>query len=353
MRAVPAFLFPAILMGCASMDKPATPRSDETMVTVDSRIELMSAIQLMSGYFLVSYLDSDYKSDVLRYFEPCKNHPAVSKFTELSSNGFDFSTVPDAFIALSEPPTLRQRYPARPEIIESAGGAANYAEFLGLIRAFADDCGFKAFYDTHHQYYDRLVGQSRSSVASSVGVLTTYFGMPLGSTEVVLGPLLHDGGFATRYDSEAGEPIAYAFIGPVGLSEGETTFGSAERLQPLVAHEFAHTVINRLTAKFSSDVSANRGNFQLVALAMRQEGYTSWEQVVNESIIRALTARLTTLERGEEAGEAEIAEEVKRGFIFVPALVTQFERYENQRHRYPTIEDFYPSLLEVFRTKPN
>ena len=323
------------------------------MVTVDSRIELMSAIQLLSGYFLVSYLDSDYKSDALRYFEPCKGHPAVSKFTELSSNGFEFSTVPDAFIALSEPPTLGQRYPVKPEVIDKAGGASDYTEFLTLIRAFANDCGFEAFYDTHRPYYDRLVAQSQSSVTSSSGALTSYFGMPLGSTEVVLGPLLHDGGFATRYDGNAGEAIAYAFIGPVELSEGEATFGTVERLQPLVAHEFAHTVINPLTAKFSSEVSASEENFQSVAEAMRQEGYSSWEQVVNESIIRALTARLTTSQRGEEAGRAEIADEVKRGFIYVPALVKRLERYENQRSRYPAIEDYYPSLLEVFRTKPS
>lgn len=63
MRAISAFLSPALLMGCASMDKPTAPRSAETIVTVDSRIELMSVIQLMSGYFLVSYLESDYKSE--------------------------------------------------------------------------------------------------------------------------------------------------------------------------------------------------------------------------------------------------------------------------------------------------
>lgn len=348
MRIVAACLLPAALLGCASIQTRMTETTPKAAVTVDSRIELMGVIQLLSDYFLVSYLDSSYKLEAAEYFASCRDHPAVSKFSELSSSDFSFSTVPDAFIALSEPPMLEQRYPPKPEVTQSAGGPKAYAEFLSLTRAFASDCGFPEFYARNRPYYDRLIAQSRPSVTASTRILSAYLGMPLGSTEVVLGPLLHDGGFATRYDSDDGKASAYAFIGPASIVDGETNFGTSERLQPLISHEFAHTVINPLTARYSSEVGASAANFDGLVEAMRREGYTTWDQVINESIIRAVTARLTTQERGNAAGEAEIADELQRGFVYVPALISALEHYEAHRETYPTIESYYPNLLRVF-----
>ena len=352
MRIAAICLLPATLLGCASIEAPTAQPAPETTVMVDSRIELMSVIQLLSGYFLVSYLDSSYKREATEYFAGCRDHPAVAKFSELSSGDFKFSTVPDAFIALSDPPSLEQRYPAKLEVMQSAGGPEAYAEFVFLTRAFASDCEFPAFYARHRPYYDRLIAQSRPSVAASTRILSAYLGMPLGSTEVILGPLLHDGGFATRYDGDDGKASAYAFIGPAGILKGETDFGASERLQPLISHEFAHTVINPLTARHSADVDASSSNFEGLVEAMRREGYTTWEQVMNESIIRAITARLTTLERGKSAGEAEIADELQRGFAYVPALMSALEYYEAHRDAYPTIETYYPQLVRVFYDAP-
>lgn len=352
MRVVAACLLQATLIGCASVDAPSVQTAPETTVTVDSRIELMSVIQLLSGYFLVSYLDSSYKREAAEYFASCRDHPAVSRFSELSSGDFNFSTVPDSFIALSEPPLLEPRYPLKPEVTQSAGGPEAYAEFVSLSRAFANDCGFPEFYARNRSYYDRLIAQFRPSVTASTRILSAYLGMPLGSTEVVLGPLLHDGGFATRYDSDEGEASAYAFIGPVGILDGETDFGSSERLQPLISHEFAHTVINPLTARHSANVDASAANFEGLVEAMRREGYTTWEQAINESIIRAITARLTTLQRGKAAGAAEISDELQRGFVYVPALILALEYYEAHRDTYPTIESYYPNLLRVFEDAP-
>ena len=194
-----------------------------------------------------------------------------------------------------------------------------------------------------------MVAQSRPTVVASTRSLVAYLGTSLGSTQVILGPLLHDGGFASRVDGNRGQAAAFAFIGPNALTAGSVDFGDAARLQPLVAHEFAHTVINPLTASHTSQVAATAENFGPLRDAMRREGYSSWDQVINESIIRAITSRLTAADRGEEAANSEVAEEVRRGFVYVPALVDELRRYEKSRDANANIEDFYPSLLGVFR----
>lgn len=309
----------------------------------------MGVIQYLSGYFLVSYLDSQYKRDAASFFAACSSHAAVTKFAKLSASGFDFNNVPEAFISLSEPPELHPRFPLGDSVIASAGGAESLADFWASARDFAQDCRFDEFYASHQPEYEQMVARSRPTVLASMSSLIAYLGTPLGSTKVILGPLLHDGGFATRIDNEGGQTAAIAFIGPNAITAGSVDFGEAARLQPLVAHEFAHTVINPLTANYGSQVAATAENFEPLREAMRREGYSTWDQVINESIIRSITSRLTAADRGEKAANAEIAEDVRRGFVYVPALVDALRRYEGSRDVNANIEDFYPNLLNIFK----
>lgn len=352
MRALAICLLMLGSFGCAPVNDLTPPSVSETTVTVDSRIELMGVIQLLSGYFLVSYLDSQYKREAANFFRACTDHPAVLRFSKLSADGFDFNNVPEAFISLSETPEHQPRFPFGRGVIESAGGEDSLADFMALTREFALECRFDEFYAAHSSEYERIIEHSRPAVLAATRSLIAYFGTQLKATEVILSPLLHDGGFAARFENEGGQTVAYAFIGPTAISEGAASFGDAARLQPLVAHEFAHTVINPLTARYPSQVFLTAGNFEPLREAMRNEGYSSWEQVINESIIRALTARLTAAERGEEAAKAEVAEEVKRGFVYVPALVDELRQYEARRTTYMRIGEFFPNLLRIFQQPP-
>jgi len=352
MRIAALSLLAVASQACAPLEEPRAAPVSQTTVTVDQRIELMGVIQLLSSYFLVSYLDSGYKRDAANFFAACSDHAAVTKFSKLSASGFDFNNVPEAFISLSEPPELQPRFPLGDSVIASAGGDENLAGLWASARDFAQECRFEEFYASHQPEYERMVAQSRPTVVASTRSLVAYLGTSLGSTQVILGPLLHDGGFASRVDGNRGQAAAFAFIGPNALTAGSVDFGDAARLQPLVAHEFAHTVINPLTARHSSQVAATEGNFRPLRDAMRREGYGSWDQVINESIIRAITSRLTAADRGEEAANAEVAEEVKRGFVYVPALVDELRRYEKNRDAMVRIADFYPDLLGVFRQSP-
>jgi len=111
MRIMALSLLAVASQACAPLEEPRSATVSQTTVTVDQRIELMGVIQLLSGYFLVSYLDSGYKRDAASFFAACSDHAAVKKFSTLSANGFDFNNVPEAFITLSEP--LRHRVAAR------------------------------------------------------------------------------------------------------------------------------------------------------------------------------------------------------------------------------------------------
>ena len=320
----------------------------QVYVGTDPRIELMTVVQVLAGYFLVTPYDTWYKQEVETHFRSHANHPAVTLFKKLSDQRFNFSTVPDVILRYSPPPALQPRMPIPSGLSQAAGGPEMLETFIEALRDFAIQSDFQSFYAQHQAFYSKLADRTRGPVSTVVDKLERYTGSPIRNGGVVLGPLLHDGGFAAFYDLPNGSSEAWALIGPNPPVEGMAQFGDAARLEDLVAHEFGHLIVNPLTEAHAGAVAASEALFEPVKEAMHRNGYATWKTTVDEHIIHAITSRLAAISRGEVAAQAAAADSVKRGFIYVPILVDRLKKYESQRERYPTLASFYPELLKAF-----
>lgn len=347
------------LASCAALPPPQRAIAPELVVSsqggvevgVDRRIELIGVIQLLSGYFLTTQYETSYKHEVASYFAPYANHRAVVLFKEMSAEDFNFSSVPDAVMRFSSPPEMKLRTTVSPEIAAAAGGEARLLELIAAMQDFAEVSDFESFYRAHQSEYDGLADRARPWVAALGSDLEAYTGQRIDNATVVLGPLLHDGGFAALYDLPGGQAEAFAFIGPVQPVQDQLTFGDERRIVELAAHEFVHLVVNPLTATHSADIDRSAANLAPIAPAMQRNGYAdNWRVVVSEHIIRALTARMVARRWGEAEGDAVIQQEVEGGFRYAPAVYAALRRYEANRATYPTLADFYPELVRVFVT---
>lgn len=319
-------------------------------VVVDSRIELMSIVQLLSDYHLVSRYDSPYKRDARAYFAQFSGHPAVALFREMSEAGFAFNNVPAVMLARTEVPALERRADVRQDVRDAAGGEEKIEELIQALRRFAEDTDFLAFYRAHSGTYTIAAEKTRPAAESALRILEKYTGLTFEASTVVLGPLLHDGGFAAIYDID-GQPEAYALIGPMKSDPDRVpSFGDPGRLLSLVGHEFAHLAVDPLTSRYQQIVEGYSAAHAPIAEAMRRNAYGQWTVVVSEHIIRAITTRIVFREHGEEAGRRELDSEVQRGFAYVPRLVELLEEYEGERSRYPTLAEYFPRLLSAFET---
>jgi hypothetical protein len=333
----------------AALGAQEAPRSSSVRVVVNPRIELMSVVQLLSGYALVTRYESPYTGDAQRHFAPFSAHPAAIMFREMSEAGFAFSHVPTAMLSLTEPPALEPRVYFEPLMLQAAGGEEQLLIFAEALRDFVKQSRFLAFFDAHRDTYAAMAEHSWPAVQQARAVLEEYTGTPLQNSTVVLGPLLHDGGFAARYRPESGPAEAYAFIGPSrGVSNDLPEFGGSARLLQQVGHEFAHLVVDPVTSVHDPLVQRHSSLYDPIADVMRRNAYPRWETVVNEHIIRAITTRLAFRERGEEAGRQELTRELQRGYVHLPALLGRLEEYEQNRGQYPTIEEFYARPFSVF-----
>jgi hypothetical protein len=334
---------------------PAGPEAGLN-ITADPRLELLAAVQLISGYDrqtgLITREDFAYKEEVRRYFEPFRKHAAVRLFDRMSRSGFSFDAPPAVMLYLTPPPELAVHTPLTPYLIGRAGGAAPLNEFLAAMRDFARQSDFMSFYNQHQEFYAQMSAGVSAMLPGEqdLEVLEDYYGLQEHSYNLVLVPLFHAGGFGPRVSRADGTFDLYSINGPHGVSkEGEIpTFGTTESYRYLIWHEFAHSFVNPLTEAHQEEVLAHEELYRSIRGAMEDQAYTDWISAVNEHIVRAVTVRLAYRELGEAAGQAALEEELDRGFVYIEGLLDKLEIYEAQRDRYPTFTSFYPELIFSF-----
>ncbi|HXG37904.1 MAG TPA: DUF4932 domain-containing protein [Bacteroidota bacterium] len=317
-------------------------------VSTDPRIELMGVIQVLADYFVVTPYNSRYKQDVIDYFAPFKNHPAIQGFHHLSERGFGFDAVPAVMLCLSDPPELVQRIPFPKSAIERAGDRQAIDDWLQDVRDFAQSSQFMRFYNNRRPTYDAIVRSTEPQAEKALLALQNYSGMALSRCSLLLGLLLHDGGFATTLeDSEGVQNIA--IIGPTKPVEDTPVFGPSSRIAGLTWHEFSHTFVNALTEAHWDSLRQYESLYTPIAKQLTEQAYPDWQTAVNEHIIVAITVRLKAIHQEQEAAEHELKTQKEKGFIYAEDLANRLVEFENSRERYPMLAQFFPKLVAVFR----
>nr|BAL56854.1 hypothetical conserved protein [uncultured Acetothermia bacterium] len=331
-----------------------TPQHALSLI-VDSRIELLAVIQMLSDYDkrfgLISQHDMPYKHDVIEYFHPYKDHAVINWFNRMSDAGFVFDAPPHAMLHLSAPPSLKIQVPFPDYLKARAGGEKQLKRFVEALRNFAHETQFMVFFKAHQGFFSQMVAKAYRNLTriDIVEELERYYGMKQHSYTIILAPLFHQGGFGAKIRRADGRFDVYAILGPTGTLEGIPIFGSPSWFRSIVWHEFSHSFVNPVTERFRQEIAKYSFLYDPIAEVMKNQGYGDWESCVNEHIIRAIEIRRTYREIGKEAGDRALQREKSQGFIYIEALSDRLRDYEAQRDRYPTFVDFYHELIKVFK----
>jgi len=323
-------------------------------ITVDSRIELLAVVQFLSGYDeryrLITDFDFPYKQDVREYFSTHKDHSAVKHFDRMSADGFSFDAPPAAMLYLSNPPELSIEMPFTEYLNRRAGGAERLKKFVELLRDFAEETKFLAFFEAHSGTFQQIVANAQRKMGgiNYAQTLQDYYGMSQNSYNIILTPLFV-GGYGPRIERSSGKFDVYNILGPMNMENGLPTFGSEESFRHIAWHEFSHSFVNPTTEKFSKEIDKYKALYEPISAKMKGQAYGDWQTCVNEHIVRAVTTRLAYREIGPEASEQALSNEKEHGFAYVQALCESLAGYEEHRDTYPTLVDFYSELIEVFR----
>ncbi|MFC1538014.1 DUF4932 domain-containing protein [Candidatus Latescibacterota bacterium] len=340
--------------------KAVTVNNGELTITVDPRIEFLSIIQSLTDYRgfqgrqVLGKLDFSYKNEIAAAFGKYAGHPAPIRFHEMSQKGFWYSHPPRAMLHLSNPPELGQEVPFDDFAYLTAGGKDNLNDFVEKIRAFARETDFEEFFNSHRGMYEKMVENYRNKMKRNyIEDLEGYYGFKQGSYTIILVPLFHGGGFGPRIQRPNGLIDSYYLGGPRQIINDMPDYGQESSIGYLCWHEFSHSFVNHLTDKH---IALFRAPCTILLKASMKEGAENFEENadvmindwVSEHIVRGVTSRLSYINLGEKTGEERVKFEIGQGFDYVAEITACLEKYEHNREKYSTLEDFYPEIASVF-----
>jgi hypothetical protein len=339
--------FLLLLLGALSV-----ARAGALSATVDPRIELMTAVELLAGdpNFPLTGLNIGYKQEMLAWFSPWRGHPAVKRLGELWRN---IDGPPGTMMCVSPPPELKPLMDLAECKSLSRERAADVAAWFEMLADFSRQSRFDEFFRAHRPFYDSTVAAFRKLLSGDYAAqLESYYGRRQRSYEMVLGPLLQ-GNFGCRVPAGEGVFRLYDIMGPVHTADGLPAYGEAEWVRELVWHEFGHSFSNPAVNRNQALWSPYSSLFEPLREAMGRQAYREWSACVYEHANRAHVARIARRELGPDAAEAILRKEEARGFRYIRALYNRLGEYEADRARYKTIDDFAPRLLAVFGEAAN
>jgi hypothetical protein len=259
---------------------------------------------------------------------------------------FNFMAPPTTMLYLTQDLQLRGDVLWDDALVRRIGGMDSLKTFAGHLRTFRKASAFDRFFSEHASTYEQLVARvlPRLGARDHVHELEAFYGTRQSSYNLLLVSLYGPVGFGPHLDLATGERHVYNILGPLKLEAGRPAFGDESYFTMMQRHEFSHPVVNPLTDKHWDRVKQYAYLFDTLP---EQTVCGEWNECVSEYVIRAVTTYLA-FQDSQAAGQAALEAEKARNVVLIDDLLDSVRQYAQNRDRYPTMDDYYPQLLEVF-----
>jgi hypothetical protein len=335
----------------------AEPEKRSIDVRVDRRVELLTLVARLAGFeeFNQPTSNSPYSRAAEAWFREQRDHPAVKRLRELRrTSGVSYDAIASLAVHLEDSVDLEERIPfdTPPERLDARWGGVKARLFLVELRDFVKVANSEGFFDGQEPLFASAAERLRAVIEKSRALpwFDRFFGARTGATYVAIPGLLCGGGNSgegIRYPDGRDEEILPVFGCSSFDAEGIPTFGA--EMAGLFVHELCHSYTNALVDRIGKAIDPPaQALFESAADAMKQQAYSNGRTVAYESLVRACVVRCRTVTEGEAAGKAQLAEEVGRGFAWLPALAAEIARFEGDRKQWPTFVDFLPQIVACF-----
>lgn len=229
------------------------------------------------------------------------------------------------------------------------------------ISDFYNKSGFPSFFERHKPFYEKMCSLFDTHVISKFnqGWYEQFYGIPPTERfEVVLGFTNGGGNYGPSCQLSGKPRNVYAIIGYVLDNDKEPYYSSNPELYlSTLVHEFNHSFVNPLAddSRFTRQMEkAGRAIVPYSEKVMRSNAYSTWQNIVNESIVRA-TVIMYLIDNGvaENKIRQGIIDEMSVGFYWIPQLVKCLQYYSLHRSKYPTIDLYYTKIIDFFNNHAN
>jgi hypothetical protein len=325
-------------------------------VNVDPRVELMSIIFRLAGnpeYNRSQFFS--YIGDIETHFGQFKEHPVVKLAKQLrNSKGVGFDAVMSMAIYIKDINDFNLLVPfdSLSNTLDSRWDKQNIVDFLDKAEQFARESKFIEFFNAHKSMYDKATEQFSLMMdkESHLEWFDEFFGARPGAEfYIYLGMTNGPSNYGPKIKL-AGKEKYYCVLGAWKISMlgfGEPRFDKS--MLPTIIHEFCHSYTNPIVDVHESEIeNAGKRIYALVENQMKRNAYGYWLIVMRESMVRACVVRYMAKNEGPDSAKAQIKSDISRGFLWMQELSDLLIEYDEHRDEYPTLDDFFPKVIEFF-----
>lgn len=340
-----AFLFAAN----AQTLLPVRDSIGKLSISVDPRMELLGAVQVVAGYPL-STRDTPYSDRVQARFGAFSDSKAVKRMRKPYRFRIGCDGIASQMLVYSFPPELEQQSPYPGYMIKDANIEKRLRRYRVALKSFAEESRFGDFWAENEDFYCRLLNWGKMKVGDLdiVELLESYYNMKRKSYDIILCPLNAYGHYGPRLSDSTGGVHVYALVAVPQNGDG-TLANDRLNLPDLLLHEFGHSFVNPSVELHPDLVAQSSRCFEPIREQMKKWAYHTWRVCVIEHLVRAVEIRLAEVLYGPEAAESRLRGQEQIHFGYVRPLVAKLREYEELRDSTGiTFADYVPELLQVF-----
>lgn len=323
---------------------------DKIDILIDIKIELLSVIQVLSNYYITQ--DTIIKGDkkYIQYLEETfidfSNDPFMIFFDEVCKKDFSLSqpccfflTLDDSCekIALRIPPELQWK-----SLLE----ASIQNRFLSLLSDFIKNINFLQFFNKNYNSYIKILNNVIDITGSSkyYPELEEYLGDYFSFYKLIIAPMYAESYGPLLYNKN-NETIATCVLG-INFYNATSVDNRRRQQEYMIWHEFLHSFINSISSDYYKEIKKLSKLFKKVPESYKIY-YDTWISYFNETLIRAITCRLSFLKYGYKLYDYLLKYEYNAGFIFIEKFAAILsEQFEGYRDHFVSFKLFFPSLLD-------
>ncbi len=341
------------LTSCVSFKNQEESESKRLNIFMDPRIELFGTIKILSDFKANSNncatLNTVYKMNTIRYFEPFKDDESVSLYRDMIKASFNDLHFINLLLHLSNPPELNIEMPLNDIQLPKGFAYDSLNKFLESMREFAKKSKFMDFFDSQKDLIKGFVDSQAKSIQNTPQIISDvedFFGMEQNSYNLIITPLiLYEKYFYSFSSKTLNKMDIYLINGISEIRNGYPYFCTEKELKEILYSRAPLLFVFPITLEYEKEIEKYSSLFEPIADKMKRQNIFTWIDCFNEHIVRAIELQLDNL--SEDEAYKEIKKAYSSGFIYLKPIFEEIKIYSLNREKYKDFRSFYPRIISL------